>query len=79
MFTIRTYFAPVVEIAQEPFVPGRLASAVRSWGDDVAKYKGRARYKDVLLEYLDHEHQKQLDTGLLQRHGGEEAYHAYPL
>ncbi|SMQ51636.1 unnamed protein product [Zymoseptoria tritici ST99CH_3D7] len=64
VFTIRTYFHPVVEIAREPYVPGRLASAVRSWGDDVAKYKGRDRYGDVLLEYLDAKHQEQVRNGL---------------
>lgn len=64
VFTIRTYFHPVVDVAKEDYVPGRLASAVRSWGDDVAKYKGREKYGDVLLEYLDAEHQKQLDRGL---------------
>ena len=65
VFTIRTYFHPVVEVAQEPGVPGRLASAVRSWGDDVAKYKGRERYQDVLLEYLDNKHKEQLEKGLI--------------
>ncbi|KLJ09367.1 alpha-1,2-mannosyltransferase [Blastomyces silverae] len=63
VFTIRTYFMPVVEIAKEPGVPGRLASAVRSWGDDVARYKGRERYGDVLLEYLDRMHQDQVEKG----------------
>ncbi|KAF3024118.1 hypothetical protein E8E14_004497 [Neopestalotiopsis sp. 37M] len=63
-FTIRTYFHPVTEIAQEDYVPGRLASAVRSWGDDVSRYKGKERYEEVLLEYLDTEHQKQVDRGL---------------
>lgn len=64
VFTIRTYFHPVTEIAQEDYVPGRLASAVRSWGDDVRRYKGADKYGNVLLEYLDKEHQKQLDRGL---------------
>ncbi|KAL8799958.1 MAG: hypothetical protein Q9200_007395, partial [Gallowayella weberi] len=41
VFTIRTYFEPITEIVKEVGVPGRLASAVRSWGDDVARYKGR--------------------------------------
>ena len=63
-FTIRTYFLPITEIAQEDYVPGRLASAVRSWDGTVASYKGREMYGDVLLEYLDKEHQKQLDRGL---------------
>lgn len=64
VFTIRTYFHPVTEIAQEDYVPGRLASAVRSWGGDVRRYKGADKYAGVLLEYLDREHQRQLDRGL---------------
>lgn len=64
VFTIRTYFHPITEIAEENYVPGRLASAVRSWGEDVSRYKGRERYQDVLLEYLDQKHQEQVDRGL---------------
>lgn len=64
VFTIRTYFIPITEICKEPYVPGRLASAVRSWGDDVSKYKGKDRYGDVLLEYLDRKHDEQVANGL---------------
>lgn len=64
MFTIRTYFHPITDIAKEPYVPGRLASAIRAWGDDVSKYKGRERYGEVLLEYLDKKHQEQVENGL---------------
>lgn len=64
VFTIRTYFLPITEMAKEPYAPGRLASAVRSWGDDVAKYKGRERWQDVLLGYLDKEHERQMAEGL---------------
>ncbi|RDW79532.1 hypothetical protein BP6252_04170 [Coleophoma cylindrospora] len=64
VFTIRTYFHPITEICEEAYVPGRLASAVRSWGDDVSKYKGKERYEDVLLEYLDGKHKEQLENGL---------------
>ncbi|KAH7884044.1 hypothetical protein F5I97DRAFT_1813849 [Phlebopus sp. FC_14] len=53
IFGIRTYQFKVEELAQELGVPGRLASAVRSWPDDVAFYKGRRRYRDILLGYLD--------------------------
>lgn len=74
VFTIRTYFAPVTEISKEPYVPGRLASAIRSWGDDVARYKGRERYQDVLLEYLDKEHGKQVEAGLVM---GEDSIYPY--
>lgn len=64
MFTIRTYFHPVTEICKEPYVPGRLASAVRSWDDDVSRYKGKEMYGDVLLEYLDRKHEEQVANGL---------------
>ncbi|CAF9905184.1 MAG: hypothetical protein HETSPECPRED_004905 [Heterodermia speciosa] len=63
VFTIRTYFHPITEIVREKGVPGRLASAVRSWGEDVSRYKGRERYGDVLLEYLDREHRAQVERG----------------
>ena len=79
VFTIRTYFHPIKEVAQEPGVPGRLASAVRSWGDDVARYKGREMYQDVLLEYLDGKHKEQFDKGLVKEEEEEEVDNAaYP-
>lgn len=57
-------------------MPGRLASAVRSWGDDVSRYKGKAQYTDVLLKYLDAMHEKQVKEGLdLEK---EEEVRAYP-
>lgn len=64
VFTIRTYFEPITKIAEEDYVPGRLASAIRSWGDDVSRYKGRERYQEVLLEYLDKKHEEQVAKGL---------------
>lgn len=58
-------------------MPGRLASAVRSWGDDVARYKGRERYGEVLLEYLDKRHAEQVAAGLnVER---EEEVQSYPF
>jgi alpha-1,2-mannosyltransferase len=58
-------------------VPGRLASAIRSWGDDVARYKGRERYGEVLLEYLDRKHEEQVRNGLdLEK---EEEVRSYPF
>ena len=54
MFGIRTYQFKVVELAREPGVAARLASAVRFLRpEDVAFYKGRGRYQDILLEFLD--------------------------
>ncbi|KXJ92088.1 hypothetical protein Micbo1qcDRAFT_195038 [Microdochium bolleyi] len=76
VFTIRTYFHPVTEVAEEDYVPGRLASAVRSWGDDVDRYKGREKYGEVLLEYLDRKHAEQVARGLDLE--AEEETRAYP-
>ncbi|KAG6333198.1 hypothetical protein ID866_5889 [Astraeus odoratus] len=54
VFGIRTYQVKVEQLVQERTrVAGRLASAVRSWPEDVAAYKGRERWEAVLLEYLD--------------------------
>lgn len=36
-FTIRVYQTPVVELAKEPGVPGRLASSIRGWSEEVAQ------------------------------------------
>jgi len=67
----------MTEVAQEPYVPGRLASAIRSWGDDVSRYKGRERYGEVLLEYLDRKHEEQIANGLdMER---EEEVRTYPF
>lgn len=75
VFTIRTYFHPITEIAEEPYVPGRLASAVRSWGEDVSRYKGKERYEEVLLEYLDGKHREQVEAGLdFEKEGDVRAY-----
>ena len=37
VFTIRVYLTPLEELVREPDVPGRLASAIRSWPEDVAR------------------------------------------
>lgn len=77
VFTIRTYFEPITEIVKEPYVPGRLASAIRSWGDDVSRYKGKEKYEEVLLEYLDQKHREQVESGLeLEK---EDGVRSYPL
>jgi len=76
VFTIRTYFHPVTEICEELYVPGRLASAVRSWADDVSRYRGKEQFQEVLLEYLDNKHQEQLANGL--EPDKEDEHHSYP-
>lgn len=56
MFGIRTYQVGVEELVREGTgVAARLASAVRSWPRDVAGYKGRRRWEEELLGYLDGE------------------------
>ncbi|TFK56026.1 hypothetical protein OE88DRAFT_694681 [Heliocybe sulcata] len=63
VFTIRTYLFGVTDLTKEKGIPGRMASAVRSWPEDVAKYKGRRLHEDVLLPYLDECHRQQLERG----------------
>lgn len=63
LFTIRTYMFPVTELAKEIGVPARMASAIRSWPPDVAKYKARELYDNVLLGYLDECARVQVEQG----------------
>ncbi|THH20946.1 hypothetical protein EW146_g507 [Bondarzewia mesenterica] len=77
IFTIRTYIVPVEELVKEVGTPGRMASAIRSWPDDVAGYKSRASYQQYVLPYLDECHKKQVEEGLL---GADEQPHTdYPF
>ncbi|KAL3468039.1 Alg9-like mannosyltransferase family-domain-containing protein [Aspergillus heterothallicus] len=77
VFTIRTYFEPITDVVKEDYVPGRLASAIRSWGEDVSRYKGKEKYGEVLLEYLDKKHEEQVARGLdLEK---EDEVRSYPL
>ncbi|KAF8665699.1 hypothetical protein AX16_000151 [Volvariella volvacea WC 439] len=75
-FTIRTYLTPVTLLGQERGVPGRLASALRSWPADVAEYKGRKRYFDVLAGYMDQCHEEQVRSGVI---GPEDKIGQYPF
>ncbi|KAF3000917.1 hypothetical protein E8E13_008484 [Curvularia kusanoi] len=63
----RTYFEPITAISQEAHVPGRLAGAIRAWDESVAQYKGKSHWDHILLPYLDEQHQKQLESGLLEK------------
>lgn len=38
VFTIRTYIFKITDLAKEPGVPGRMASAIRSWSEDVNQW-----------------------------------------
>ncbi|KAG6373174.1 hypothetical protein JVT61DRAFT_6792 [Boletus reticuloceps] len=66
VFGIRTYQFKVEELARERGVAARLASAVRSWPEDVASFKGRRRYRDVLLGFLDECAEKDGVTGPIE-------------
>lgn len=63
-FHFRTYTVPILDLVKEPYVPGRLASAIRSWDDETAKYKGRHTFDEVLLKLLDEKHEEQVANGL---------------
>ncbi|KAI5476635.1 hypothetical protein MNV49_007413 [Pseudohyphozyma bogoriensis] len=67
LFTIRTYFHRVTEFANEPGVPGRMASAIASWPEDVAKYKGADLYVPILMPYLEELHRKQIEDGVVKQ------------
>ncbi|KIJ52601.1 hypothetical protein M422DRAFT_65033 [Sphaerobolus stellatus SS14] len=75
LFTIRTYLHPVTEIVQEPGVPGRLASAIRSWDEAIARRKDKDLYADTMLPWLDKLHQEQIDAGIT---GADKSGH-YPF
>ncbi|KZT50556.1 hypothetical protein CALCODRAFT_180602 [Calocera cornea HHB12733] len=66
LFTVRTYIEPMTKLAQEPGVPGRLASSVRSFPDDIFVYKAAHLYRDALLPYLDEAHKKQVEAGIAE-------------
>ncbi|KAF8640018.1 hypothetical protein AX17_001262 [Amanita inopinata Kibby_2008] len=65
IFTIRTYVVPVAELARERGVPGRMASALKSWPEDVVEYKGskKAGWGEILVEYMERCHAEQIERG----------------
>ncbi|GAA6021605.1 hypothetical protein JCM10207_005083, partial [Rhodosporidiobolus poonsookiae] len=66
LFTIRSYMYPILDLADEPGVPGRMASAVRSWPQGpggVSEFKGEALWGHVLLPFLDKKHAEQVRKG----------------
>lgn len=53
LFTIRTYFTPVSEVAQDPERRQALASALRGMSDASLAYKGLVKLRPPLLSYLE--------------------------
>jgi alpha-1,2-mannosyltransferase len=45
----------------------------------VSRYKGKERYGEVLLEYLDRKHEEQVEAGLVKDGEGEEVAEGYPF
>ncbi|KAI0081015.1 hypothetical protein K474DRAFT_1657199 [Panus rudis PR-1116 ss-1] len=66
IFTIRVYQTPIVDLVKEPGVPGRLASAIKSWPDDVAEYKAKYAFEGI-LGFLEACHEQQVEQGVLSR------------
>lgn len=65
LFTIRTYFLPVKDIAAEPYVPRRLLNGIKAWSPNVAGYKGLEKYGECLIPYLEAKAEEQEAAGLL--------------
>ncbi|GAA5871021.1 hypothetical protein JCM1840_007572 [Sporobolomyces johnsonii] len=74
-----TYLNPVRALVQEPAVPGRMASALRSWPRDVHWYKGAGKYTPVLLPYLDRLHEEQVLKGAVELDEKGKTRESYPF
>lgn len=68
VFTIRTYFAPLTEICQEPYIPRRLLDGMSTWGPEVRQYKGFDKFKDAAVPYLEKMARKQEEAGFTAEH-----------
>jgi hypothetical protein len=82
LFTIHTHMVPLVVMAEEPGVPGRLAAAMRTWPEGVSWYKAAKLYKDCVLPFLDEKHREQVERGVVSSNPDEEekrSKKAYPL
>lgn len=62
-FTIRTYFHPLTDIAEEPGIPERLYKGIESWSDDVKEYRGYSKFCDVVMPYLKQKWDEQAAKG----------------
>ncbi|ODV61459.1 heme-dependent oxidative N-demethylase family protein ASCRUDRAFT_18594, partial [Ascoidea rubescens DSM 1968] len=63
VFTVRTYFLPITQMGNEPYVPRRLLDGINSWTEDVQAYRGFEKFKDVLLPYLEKKAKEQEEMG----------------
>lgn len=74
VFTIRTYFVPIVDICEEPFIPGRLLDAINSWQGETVIYKGLDNYKDLIMPYLEKKAAEQHAAGFTKEREGPSRY-----
>jgi hypothetical protein len=63
VFTIRTYFHPLTQLAEERGIPERLYKGIESWSDDVKEYRGYNKFCDVVLPYLKEKWEEQESKG----------------
>ncbi|ODQ58128.1 hypothetical protein WICANDRAFT_33870 [Wickerhamomyces anomalus NRRL Y-366-8] len=75
VFTIRTYFVPMVDICKEPYVPIRLLDGINSWTEDVKEYRGYEKFIDVVKPYLEEKVKEQEAMGYTR----ENEVDKYPL
>lgn len=65
IFTVRTYFLPIKDIAEEPYIPRRLLNGIKAWNPTVSGYKGLEKYGDCLIPFLEQKAEEQEAAGLL--------------
>jgi hypothetical protein len=53
LFTIHTYQAPIVSVAERADYAGRIARVVRTMPEELLRYKGMKPFVDILLAYLE--------------------------
>ncbi len=75
VFTIRTYFLPITQIGNEPYVAGRLLDGINHWDGDVRAYKGFDTYGETLVNYLQMKKEEQEKMG----YTAETEKEAYPF
>lgn len=69
VFTVRTYFLPITEMCEEPYIPRRLLDGIESWGEDVREYRGYEKFKSVILPYLREKAEEQEKRGFTEESG----------
>lgn len=61
-------------MAQEPYIPGRLAEAIGNWDETVSYYKGKSSWDKILMPYLEEQDRLQKERGLVEENEAEFPY-----